>query len=126
VSVALAAAIAAAVRGAVLDALNRGVDVETAVARATAREIARFSNEVELPAPERPAQRLHRENAELLAQLDAMGGGRDAAMKIARRTVVDPNDAVAVDLMAQRIRRLRRNRTKRAVRVSRPGKRVGS
>jgi hypothetical protein len=110
----LADAIAVAVRAAALDAIEQGRGVEAAVQKATAAEITRYGIEV---VAERPTERRRRENAELLAQLDALGDSRNAAMIVARR-VVGNGDPAAAEILAQHLRRLRRARKTSSARLA--------
>ena len=63
---------------------------------------------------ERPAERIRRENASALLEMAALGNGRDAAMRVAGRRSLDPYTR---ERLAQRFRRLRRTKMKRALRV---------
>lgn len=56
---------------------------------------------------ERPAERIARENAAMLAEMAALGNTRSAATIVAMRRSSDPN---ARYNLAQRLRRLRRNK----------------
>lgn len=58
-----------------------------------------------------PAERAAAETASLLARFDAMGGGRDAAGKVARQLSRCPAEQYRI---AQRIRKARRRREKNA------------
>ena len=99
----------AAVRAIVADA-GRLVAPEIVVARGVERLMAISY----IAGDERPAERIRRENASALLEMAALGNGRDAAMRVAGRRSLDPYTR---ERLAQRFRRLRRTKLKRAVRV---------
>jgi hypothetical protein len=63
---------------------------------------------------ERPAERIRRENASALIEMASLGNSRNAAMQVARRRSTDPHTR---KILAQRFRRLRRTKNKRALLV---------
>lgn len=63
--------------------------------------------------PERPAEKFRRQAAEALAtmaELKAAGRGPAAATIVAKRMAADPSDATEIEHLAQRFRRLWRER----------------
>ena len=107
----LAASIAAALRGLVDDVNRRRIAPEIAIARGVER-LMEIIESIELP-----AERIRRENDEASRQMAALGNRRDAASLVARRWSNDPH---AQEILAQRFRRLRRIKNKRALLVSPP------
>ncbi len=104
-----------------LDQLRRGLvpivraivaDVERRVATevVVARGVERLLMIIE--GDERPAERMRRENASALLEMEALGNTRNAAMQVARRRSNDPNTR---HNLAQRFRRMRRQKSKRTV-----------
>ncbi len=61
---------------------------------------------------ELPAERMRRENAAAMREMEALGNTRDSAMQIAKRRTENPHTQ---EILAQRFRRLRRTKNKRAV-----------
>jgi hypothetical protein len=109
------AAVSVAVRAAIEAILNRQVPFAVAVERAVRAQLGGD----DVVSVERPAERRRHENDALLAQVDALGGGRNAAMMIARRMA--PHDPAEQSRIAQHVRRLvRRRAEKRALHVSSP------
>lgn len=86
-------------------------DVERRVARevVVARGVERLSTIIE---SERPAERIRRENASALAEMEARGNTPNSAMQVAKLRSKDPHTR---EMLAQRFRRLRRIKNKRAV-----------
>jgi hypothetical protein len=95
----------AAVRAIVAD-VERRVAREVVVARGVERLLTIIESE------QRPAERIRRENTAALIEMAALGNTRDAAMQIAKRRSGDPHTR---QMLAQRFRRLRRIKNKRAV-----------
>ena len=98
---------------AVVRAIIADVGRSVAPAIVEARGVERFAAILEGDAA-RPAERIRRENASALLEMAALGNGRDAAMRVAGRRSLDPYTR---ERLAQRFRRLRRTKLKRAVRV---------
>lgn len=92
------------IRRAVAQAIQRAVDGAISVGAAVDQAIAAA---LTLVPPSTPAERVAEEAAQLLAEYDELGGGRDAAAKVAKRHCRDPQQR---EIMAQRIRRLARRR----------------
>jgi hypothetical protein len=88
-----------AVRKAVTSIIEREVSITVAV-RAVAVALLQGDPDPAATSPrERPSERCARQNREGLfqmAELEADGRGRDAAMIVARRQVADPRDPDAV------------------------------
>jgi hypothetical protein len=115
----LAAVVGAAVRDAIA-ATTRDVPLGSAVATVTAAVVAAIGGDGDAMnasvarSPERPAERRRRENAAAMVEMDELerqGRRRDAAMIVARRTAINPHDPNEIEMLAQRLRRLRRNET---------------
>jgi hypothetical protein len=88
--------------------IRRGIPDAVVVARGVERLTAIIEGD------ERPAERIRRENASALLEMAAFGNGRDAARKVADRWSLDPYTR---ERLAQRFRRLRLTKKKRALRV---------
>lgn len=100
------AAIYRAVLLAVLADADRGVARQVVLARGVERLLMIGESD------ERPAERIQRENAAALHAMKERGNTRGAAMKVAKLFSKDPHTR---EILAQRFRRLRRAKTKRAV-----------
>ena len=100
-----------AVRAALVAAIEQRITVEQAVARVVSRL---FHDEpAETDRAERPSERLRRENETALAgmlSLETRGKSRQAALIVARRLAQNPRDPAELERLAQRFRRLRRQR----------------
>jgi hypothetical protein len=92
------------VLSAVFADVDRGVMRQVAMARGVERLLKIGEND------ERPAERIQRENAEALREMDELGNTRDAAWKVAGRRSKDPHTRL---ILAQRFRRARRRRPRR-------------
>lgn len=89
--------------------IRRGIPDAVVVARGVERFAAILEGD-----DERPAERIRRENAAALAAMAALGNTRNAAWQVAGRWTKDPHDR---KIRAQRLRRLRLTKKKRALRV---------
>jgi hypothetical protein len=104
--------IEAAIRKAVTSILEHQMPVTMAVRAAAVALLRGDPDPAAAPPPERPAERCARQNREGLlemAELEALGRRRDAAMVVAKRQVADPKDPSEVYARAQCLRRLRRD-----------------
>ena len=102
-------AVTAAVRAAVTAVIEHGLPVHEAVTAAVTRHLGGVGVDNINSPPERPAERLARENAAALALMEDMhrrGQGRHAASSAARRFAIDPHDPLECEMLAQRWRRL--------------------
>jgi hypothetical protein len=107
----LAATVYAAVHAAVADAINVHAPPGVVAARATSAALAVIGDDQQ--PRERPAERRRRENAAMLAKMDELkrqGMRRGAATAAAKCVAVDPDDPLEVEMLAQRARRLCRNK----------------
>jgi hypothetical protein len=95
----LNAAIKSAVREIIRDVTERRLATEIAIARGVERIVAIVKDD------EPAGRRIARENVVALREMAALGNGRDAAMRVARRHSDDP---LQREVLAHRWRRLRR------------------
>jgi hypothetical protein len=93
------------VLSAVFADVDRGVMRQVALARGVERLLMLGESD------ERPAERIQRENAEALREMNELGNNRDSAKKVASRRSTDPHTR---EILAQRFRRARRRRPRRA------------
>jgi hypothetical protein len=108
-------AVTAAIRSTVEAVLKHDAPMQVAVAAAAARILAGAPDIGPADHAERPLERLRRENATAMAQIEALaaaGRGRAACAIVARRMATNPADPLEVEMLAQRFRRLRRDQQK--------------
>jgi hypothetical protein len=86
--------------------VNRRVTPDVVVARGVERLL------IAIEGDERPAERIRRENDAAMREMAARGNTRDSARQVANLWSRDPHTR---EILAQRFRRLRRTKKKRAV-----------
>ena len=102
------AAITAAVIARIIAATERGASLEVAVRAAVLNEIV---GGLEPTPRERPSERHRRERAEGLKMMVEIGiDARTTVSYVAQALATDPRDPAEVHALAQRLRRLRRNK----------------
>jgi hypothetical protein len=100
-----------AIRTAVVSVLEREVPIARAVRTAAVGLLQGDPDPAAALPHERPSERCARQNREGLlemAELEAAGRGRDAAVVVAKRQVADPRDPAELYRRSQCLRRLRR------------------
>jgi len=105
------------IRRAVAQAVQRAVDGAISVGAAVDQALAAVA---ERHAATTAAQTLRQESAALLAAYDRRGGGRNAAMAVAKAFARDRYDPLELERIAQRVRALARGRKTKPKKKRRP------
>ena len=110
-------AVARAVRMALTAVIERRAPITDAVQAAVCAILSGESRVDNIKSTaETPTERCRRENAIAMAIMDdadARGRSRDGAHEAAKRIAIDPGDPLELERLAQRFRRLRRNKNER-------------